>query len=437
MSAGAPPQPASRPWQPSIALLSALGTLAALLFLAVVAQRPDLVALAAPILAYLAVNLGRAGAGELRVRLRPAASTLLEEQSTTARATASVPAGTDLVSFAIGPGPWLDPAGPVSAVTRPAGGTATAGFRLRARRWSRAALGTARATAWAGQGLLHCTHESAGAPVTVLPYRELFAVTDALPVSSGVVGTHRSRRRGEGTDLAGIRPFQPGDRLKRIHWPVSLRTGALHVTTAYTDLDAAVMIVIDSSTDLGPGDGPVPIGGTLDTAVHAAASLAEHYLRAGDRVGILDDGQTMRPVLPAAGRAHLDRVVDALLDIDTAPSRRREATHVARLVGWIAPRAVVMLITPLIERARPELAVEIARAGHPVLVIDSLGDLGPGARRGSSADLAWRLQRLQHDADIARLADVGIPVVAWRGAGSLNAVLAKLSRAAAAPRLRA
>jgi uncharacterized protein (DUF58 family) len=427
----------SGPWRPTVALLSALATAATLLFIAVTVQRPDLIVLAAPLLGYLAVNLGRPGGGELRVRLRPAATTLLEEQSTTALARASVPDGTDLVTVTFGAGPWVAPAGPGAAVVEPTGATATAQFRLRTRRWSRAPLGTVQVSAWAGQGLFHCAAETDGALVTVLPYRELVTVTDALPVSGGIVGTHRSRRRGEGTDLAGIRPFLPGDRLKRIHWPVSLRTGALHVTATLTDLDAAVMIVIDSSTDVGPGDQPVPVGGTLDTAVHAAASLAEHYLRAGDRVGMLDDGQTMRTVLPAAGRAHLDRIVDALLDVDTAPSRRREATHVARLLGRIAPRAVVMLITPLLERARPELAVEIARAGHSVLVIDTLGEYRPHVRRGTSAELAWRLQLLQHDADIARLADVGIPVVAWRGAGSLNAVLAQLSRAAAAPRIRA
>ena len=75
------------------------------------------------------------------------------------------------------------------------------------------------------------------------------------------------------------------------------------------------------------------------------------------------------------------------------------------------------------------------KAGHPVLVIDTLGAYVPAGAPGSTADLAWRLQRLQHDFDIDRLADAGIPVVAWRGAGSLNTVLLKLSRAASAPRL--
>ena len=64
------------------------------------------------------------------------------------------------------------------------------------------------------------------------------------------------------------------------------------------------------------------------------------------------------------------------------------------------------------------------------------GEYVPDGPPGSTPDLAWRLQRLQHDYDVDRLADAGIPAVAWRGAGSLNTVLARLSRAAAAPRVR-
>jgi uncharacterized protein (DUF58 family) len=423
-------------WRPTAALLSASGAGMVLLFAGVALHRPDLIALAAPLLCWLAVQLARPGPGKLAADVRPAASTLFENQATAVVARVETPRGTDALTVSFVPGPWLATVHSGDVVVAPQQRRTTAEIEVVARRWSRASIGTLRITAWAAQGLFFRDIEVTGRRVRVLPYRERFSVTDALPITTGVVGTHRSRRPGEGTDLAGVRPFQVGDRLRRINWPVSLRTGELHVTATVTDLDATVMIVVDSSTDLAPdADDPAEIGGTLDTAVHAAASIAEHYLRAGDRVGILDDGQTMRTVLPATGRAHLDRIVDALLDVDTTVGRRREPVSVARLLARTAPRAMVILITPLLEQARPELAVEIARAGHPVLVIDTLGAHVPAGPPDSPADLAWRLQRLQHDFDIDRLADAGIPVVAWHGAGSLNTVLLKLSRAAAAPRV--
>jgi uncharacterized protein (DUF58 family) len=422
-------------WRPTVALLSASGAGGVLLLGGVALHRPDLIALAAPLLIWLAVQLSRPGPGALHATVRPAASTLFEGQGTTALGALEVPAGTELLTASFVPGDWISLGESGDRVSAVGTDAPTVEFVVTARRWSRASIGSMRITAWAGQGMFYCDTEVDGRPVKILPYRERFSVTDALPITSGAIGAHRSRRLGEGSELAGVRPFQVGDRLKRINWPVSLRSRELHVTATLTDLDATVMIVLDSSTDLGSGLGDDQFAGTLDTAVHAAASIAEHYLRAGDRVGILDDGQTMQTVLPRAGRAHLDRIVDVLLDVDTTIGRRREPVQVARLLARLAPRATVVLITPLLEQARPELAVEIARGGHPVLVIDALGEYGPAGPPGSIADLAWRLQRLQHDFDIDRLADAGVPVVAWRGAGSLNTVLLRLSRAAAAPRM--
>lgn len=428
-------------WRPTIAMLSSAGAATGLAFAGVSLHRPDLVALAIPLAAWVGANAGRRASGQLHARVGPVASTLFEGQRTAARARVDAPAGTDLLTVSFAPGDWLTGAGLPDAVLAPAAAGTSVDFAVTAQRWARTRIGDLHVTAWTGMGLYQYTTEVTGRPVKIVPFRERFTVGDALPVTGGVVGTHRARRPGEGTDLAGIRPFQVGDRLKRINWPVSLRTQTLHVTATVTDIDATVMIVIDSSTDLVPGDDESRVGGTLDTAVHAAAALAEHYLHAGDRVGVLDDGQTMRSVSPATGRLHLDRIVDALIDVDTTPGRRREPVDVARILGRAAPRAMVILITPLLELARPELAVEIARRGHPVLVIDTLDVDRMGERVvadgvGSVADLAWRLQRLQHDHDIDRLADAGVPVVAWRGSGSLSQVLAGLTRAAAAPRAR-
>src|SRR5579875_1402125 len=243
-------------WRPTVAFLTAAGTGGALLLLGVALHRPDLIALAAPLLAGLAINALRPGAGRLDVSLRPAASTLFEQQGTSARAAISTPNGTDAVTASFVPGQWLAAVerGDAVAVPDHDTGTVELEFPVRARRWSRTPVGSLRVTAWSGQGLF-CVHAGAdGAAVKVLPYRDRISVTDALPVTSGVVGAHRSRRPGEGTELAGIRPFQVGDRLRRINWPVSLRTGELHVTATVTDLDATVMIVVDSSTDLAPED---------------------------------------------------------------------------------------------------------------------------------------------------------------------------------------
>src|SRR6185503_21129303 len=92
-------------------------------------------------------------------------------------------------------------------------------------------------------------------------------------------------------------------------WRVTGRTGELHVTATYSDRDTEVLLMLDSTQDLGRAP-----ESCLDVGVRAAAAIAEHYLRAGDRVGLIDLGNPQRRVPPRNGRSHLVRLLDVLMD---------------------------------------------------------------------------------------------------------------------------
>jgi uncharacterized protein (DUF58 family) len=246
-----------------------------------------------------------------------------------------------------------------------------------------------------------------------------------------MVGLHRSRRPGEGTDIAGVRPFAVGDRLHRINWPVSMRAGELHVTSTLSDRDTDVVLVLDTQYDLGISEGIDGSSSSLDTAVRAAASIAEHYLRHGDRVGLIDLGQAMRRVRPGAGRAHLVRLFDVLLD--ARPARTGGITATMAL-GEVPPGALVLMLSPLVGDSALARAASLGRGGHSALVVDTLPDGAKPPRRSEWTDVAWRVWRLEREVDIGRLAELGVPVVTWSGAGSLDDVLRDVSRAASAPR---
>ena len=65
-----------------------------------------------------------------------------------------------------------------------------------------------------------------------------------------------------------------------------------------------------------------------------------------------------------------------------------------------------------------------------MVAVDTLpSNLRPD-KRSDWTELAFRLWRLRRDTDIERLSELGVPVVAWRGSGSLDAVLRDAGRAA-------
>ena len=193
-----------------------------------------------------------------------------------------------------------------------------------------------------------------------------------------------------------------------------------------------MVLCLDSRQDLGR-----PPDSSLDTGVRAAAAVAEHYLRAGDRVGLVDLGQRYRVVPARAGRGHLVRLLDVLLDARGTGSPAdgaRIAPPAGELAGRIGADALVVLLSPLAVEASLRTVAGLVQAGRSVVVVDTLP---PGLRpdpRGDYTELAFRLWRLRRDADLHRLAELGVPVVRWQGAGSLDVVLRDVQRAARAPR---
>jgi uncharacterized protein (DUF58 family) len=65
------------------------------------------------------------------------------------------------------------------------------------------------------------------------------------PVSEDL--TVDRRRRGTGTDLAGIRPFNYWDDFRRIDWKATARTGKMMKREAYLEKDPTVILMVDIS----------------------------------------------------------------------------------------------------------------------------------------------------------------------------------------------
>ncbi|MDG4779246.1 DUF58 domain-containing protein [Micromonospora sp. WMMD961] len=302
-------------------------------------------------------------------------------------------------------------------------------------RWGRHPVGPAGARVATAGGLL-VSRAVIVEPVRVrvYPRTEPFEAVEAMPRAAGLVGAHHSRRPGEGGELAGVRVFAPGDRLRRIDWRVSLRARQLHVAATLSDRDAEVVVLLDVLAEAGRSGGVGGAASVLDTTVRATAAIAEHYLHRGDRVSLLEYGPAARRLRPAAGRRQYLTVLEWLLDVRVTASSHEPYDQVFG-PQLLSSDALVVVLTPLLDERSAQMLARLARAGRFVVAVDTLpADLAPPKDKGW-AEVAYRLWRLDREVMIGQLREHGVPVVRWAGAGSLDQVLRDVARLATAPRV--
>jgi uncharacterized protein (DUF58 family) len=432
--------PAEPLWEPTRALGRAVLITGLLLIAATLLGRVDLVVLAAPFAVGTALALRKLPTRAPRLELSVEDGYLAEG----AEATVTVTVGNvedvhyDLALVRAVTSRWL----PLSdgdrsfAVAVPPEGVTDIELPGTAARWGRHQIGPAAVRVLACDGLLASQPMvSQSRRLRVYPVTEPFRADDAMPRAAGLVGVHRSHKPGEGGELAGVRIFTPGDRLRRIDWRVSLRARQLHVAATLSDRDAEVVLLLDVLTEAGRSGGIGGAASVLDTTVRAAAAIGEHYLHRGDRVSLLEYGAGGRYLRPAGGRRQYLLLLEWLLDVRPSPYASNDQFLARHLVS---PNALVVVLTPLIDERSAAMLARLARSGRFVVAVDTLPEsavrdaVSEGG--GPWTALAHRFWLLDRANTIGRLREHGVPVVPWQGAGSLDVVLGDISRVASAPR---
>jgi uncharacterized protein (DUF58 family) len=427
-------------WLATRALGRAIVVTGVLIIAAALIGRVDLVVLAAPFAIGTVFGLRRKPRSQPRLRIATEEA-FLAEGGEVAGAIAvgnSDVTGYDLVVVRTLVDRWLDLKHGDRPYVAPApqGGVADVPLSGEAVRWGRYALGPATARALACDGLLVSSPTvGAARELKVYPLTEPFQAAEAMPRAAGLVGGHRSRRPGEGGELAGVRQFAPGDRLRRIDWRVSLRTRELHVAATLSDRDAEVVLLLDVLTEAGRSGGVHGAPSVLDTTVRAAAAIAEHYLNRGDRVSLLEYGMRVRRLRPGSGRRQYLTTLEWLLDVAPSPSAYEPG---ALTFGphLLSNNALVVVLTPLVDPRSAAMVARLARAGRFVVAVDTLPRrLSVPATTGSWGRVAYQLWLLERANLLGQLREHGVPVVTWAGAGSLDEVLRDVARMAVAPRV--
>lgn len=444
----------SLPWAvgPALAraVLLGVGSCAAGLALGL----PELAVLGVPlVLAAVAALQPRPDAGHPLVRLAAPRVAAVGVRTDVEVQLSAGPAGADLVVVRLPSG--SEPQGTVLGVAVPPAGRRLV-VQVPLAAWGRLVLARPDAVGVAADGMRRLGPVPGQERSTlVLPSVPPALAGPLPPHPTSLVGRHRTRRPGAGSDLHAVDEFRPGDRLHRIDWRVTARRHGpddadgdgdgdgrpvlLHVRRDTVDAEGEVVLLLDTRVDVtrdvaswatpapAPGGAAGP-GSSLDLAVSTAAGLASAHLRAGDRVSVLDLSRPTLWARPGTGRRHLARVRLVLAEM-TASSERASigarppavdaedplgegpVAPPRRLLDRVPSRSLVVVLSPFLDRRSAWLAAALQRHGRSVLAVDTLpADLvpdrsTPAGKEALALVLAERQERLQ----LLRLE--GVPVL--------------------------
>ena len=137
---------------------------------------------------------------------------------------------------------------------------------------------------------LHRRFQVAGEPAFALVLPKVLPVQGYNLASRRPFGAIRVTHRlfEDPTRLAGVRPYQPGDPLNRVHWRATARSGALHSRVFETSRITGATFLLDfHATSFAGAHGR--LSGEL--AITTVASLANAVFITGQQIGCLTNGR--------------------------------------------------------------------------------------------------------------------------------------------------
>jgi uncharacterized protein (DUF58 family) len=179
-------------------------------------------------------------------------------------------------------------------------------------------------------------------------------------------GDFRSAFAGAGSEFHQVRPYQPGDDVRRIDWNVTARTGELHVRVELAERVLVTWLVLDASASMRFGTADRR---KADVAEGVAIAVGHLATRHGNRLGVVSFGEGEPSYrAPREGRREL---LLALELARTTPAGSGSLADTLRLVGGLArQRSLVVVVSDF--RGPFDWQRELARvaAGHPTLAVE-------------------------------------------------------------------
>ena len=223
--------------------------------------------------------------------------------------------------------------------------------------------------------------------IFVLPYYEqITPISYQFGQLSGGVSLQRPSLETT-THAAGIREFQPGDPLNRIHWPSSLKRNRLIVKEFDQNPHGSVWIFLDAQKEVNVKSSADPLEGdaiqwnfkrqnsyklprdTFEYAVSITASLTDFFIHQGRQVGFCHSGKQTHLIPAEKGERQMSKILDLLCQVK-ANGEIPLFPFIESNIVYQNPGNIVILITTSKARMLQQLADLVKRkALNPLFII--------------------------------------------------------------------
>ncbi|HEY6608031.1 MAG TPA: DUF58 domain-containing protein [Candidatus Limnocylindria bacterium] len=252
---------------------------------------------------------------------------------------------------------------------------------------------------------LFTSEMTVGRPTGVVVFPEIVPLPHWRLPPSPIDGTTPVRRRYEAATplVTGIRPYNHGDAINRIHWLSSARHGELHVKEFDLEQAADLWIVLDLDRGVHAGVGN---DASVETAVTIAASVAMRTLGDNRSVGMTASARRIQVHQPDRGPRVEQKLLHLLANVQpdgghplaevlnsTLPQLRRGMTLC--IITGSTDRAWVRSLAALRRRGVAALAILLDRSSYIGVEPDEQTQAELAAVRHALAeyDIEYRLVR--------------------------------------------
>jgi len=267
--------------------------------------------------------------------------------------------------------------------------------------------------------------------LTVIPKIEEIRDISVKSKSNVYPGFMNVKNSGIGTEFYGIRNYIPGDTFKKINWKSFARSKELMVNEFELESTTDVILIIDSRDIQNTG---TIKNNPLEHGVKASVSIASHFLKRRDRVGLIAYGSSkgkLKWVYPESGKNQLYKIIEEIVSIQADGDFSFNEVVDRTITHMLPKKSMIFFISSLDDDSSiPKGVQQLIAFGYNLVILSpSSIDIETTFQiEDKNSNLAQRILTFQRKNFLTQLRNTGAKVIEWDPETPLAASLEGVAR---------